>query len=221
MAKCNEIYAILKSASLFLRKWISNCPQIVSDFKQSDISNSILDIGEQDSCRTLGVQWLNQSDNLRYTIKQFSVQPSITKRYILSIISQIYDPSGLLSPSIILLKILIQKLWSLRTPWDITVPPEIEKTWLQFQNSLSRLNKVTTPRNAFPKGNILTDIHCFCDASKNAYATCIYLRSVHSSGEYSVQLLCAKTKVSPLKMITIPKLELCACLFRSKINYCS
>nr|CAH7737445.1 unnamed protein product [Callosobruchus chinensis] len=51
-------------------------------------------------------------------------------------------------------------------------------------------------------------IHCFCDASKDAYATCIYMRSVNKQGDYNVQLLCAKTKVAPLKSVTIPKLEL-------------
>lgn len=55
------------------------------------------------------------------------------------------------------------------------------------------------------------------DASQNAYATCIYLRSTDNYGNYYVQLLCSKTKVSPLKQLTIPRLELCACLLGAKL----
>nr|CAH7733288.1 unnamed protein product [Callosobruchus chinensis] len=64
------------------------------------------------------------------------------------------------------------------------------------------------PRNAVFNNYALKEIHCFCDASKDAYATCIYMRSVNKQGDYNVQLLCAKTKVAPLKSVTIPKLEL-------------
>lgn len=208
--RCLDIFKILASAQFVLRKWVSNDPEVVSEFAKSEISNSVLDIGDQESCKTLGIQWINHSDRLKYTIKHFSNNVPITKRYILSIISQIYDPLGLLSPSIILAKILIQKLWSLHIPWDDPVTSDIKKRWLHFQVTLSSLNDLSLTRKVI--SNSLKDIHCFCDASESAYATCIYLRSEDETGKFKVELLCSKTKVAPLKTITIPKLELCACL---------
>nr|CAH7731761.1 unnamed protein product [Callosobruchus chinensis] len=213
--RCNNIYSILQSASLILRKWNSNCPELISDFEKSTISNSVLTIGNQDSCKTLGIQWTNHSDTLSYKIKPFQPPTIITKRYILSTISQIYDPLGLLGPSIIVCKIMIQKLWSLRITWDAEVPPALKKQWLHFHKNLSCFNSLLVPRNAVFNNYALKEIHCFCDASKDAYATCIYMRSVNKQGDYNVQLLCAKTKVAPLKSVTIPKLELCACLLGS------
>nr|CAI5845761.1 unnamed protein product [Callosobruchus analis] len=215
--RCNNMYSILQSASLILRKWNSNCPEVISDFEKSTISNSVLVLGNQDSCKTLGIQWTNQSDTLSYKIKAFHPPPLITKRYILSTISQIYDPLGLLGPSIILTKIMMQSLWTLRISWDDQVPPNIEKQFVHFSKNLSCFNNLSVPRNAVFKDYVLTELHCFCDASKDAYASCIYLRSVNKQGDYNVQLLCAKTKVAPLKIITIPKLELCACLLGSQL----
>ncbi|XP_071056865.1 uncharacterized protein, partial [Onthophagus taurus] len=59
-------------------------------------------------------------------------------------------------------------------------------------------------------------IHGFADASEKAYGCCIYLRS--ENGDYvNTRLLCAKSKVAPLKITTISRLELCACLHLAKM----
>ncbi|KAK9723428.1 Integrase zinc binding domain [Popillia japonica] len=65
---------------------------------------------------------------------------------------------------------------------------------------------------------IYVEIHGFSDASLQRYGACIYLRSVDQQHNISVNLLCSKTKVAPLKPITIPKLELCAALLLSKLH---
>lgn len=50
----------------------------------------------------------------------------------------------------------------------------------------------------------------------NAYGATIFIRSVLSESA-ELQLLCSKSKVAPLKAITIPKLELCAALLLSRL----
>lgn len=60
-------------------------------------------------------------------------------------------------------------------------------------------------------------IHGFSDAIETAYSACIYLRSVDARGKVFVHLLCAKTKVAPLKSLTIPKLELSAIVVLVKL----
>nr|CAI5829830.1 unnamed protein product [Callosobruchus analis] len=129
-------------------------PQLLGESKEtaikrfisnSTIENSVLNIGDQTGCSTLGIQWINTSDMLKYKIRDLSSDNNITKRYILSIIAQIYDPLGLLSPAIILIKILIQELWSLHIPWDSSIPLDLKNKWLQFQHELTTLNSLHIP----------------------------------------------------------------------------
>ena len=50
-------------------------------------------------------------------------------------------------------------------------------------------------------------IHAFADSSERAYAANIYVR-VETQTEISSQLVSAKTRVTPLEPITLPRLEL-------------
>ena len=51
---------------------------------------------------------------------------------------------------------------------------------------------------------------CFCDASKSAYATVVYL--LKKKSQPRLDLIFAKTRLAPIKQITIPRLELMAVL---------
>ena len=59
-------------------------------------------------------------------------------------------------------------------------------------------------------------LHVFCDASKQAYATCAYVRTENRS-EIRVQLVSARSRVAPLKPLTIPRLELLSCLIGARL----
>ncbi|UYV84543.1 hypothetical protein LAZ67_X002574, partial [Cordylochernes scorpioides] len=56
------------------------------------------------------------------------------------------------------------------------------------------------------------ELHGFCYSSEVAYAAVFYIRSHFKSGQVKVSLIASKTRVAPLKMISIPRLELCAAL---------
>ncbi len=81
------------------------------------------------------------------------------------------------------------------------------------------LTAVKIPRwmTGGPSSRDSWSLHTFCDASKCAYAAAVYLRCTTSQG-VSVQLLQAKTRVAPLKMSTIPRLELLACTIGSRLT---
>jgi len=52
-------------------------------------------------------------------------------------------------------------------------------------------------------------LHGFCDASEDVYAGVIYLRLTDNQGNVHISLVDSKTKVAPIRRLTIPRLELC------------
>ena len=57
----------------------------------------------------------------------------------------------------------------------------------------------------------------FADASRGAFGTCAYLRSETSPGNIEVKFVAAKSRVAPLKELTIPRLELQAAVLASRL----
>ena len=62
------------------------------------------------------------------------------------------------------------------------------------------------------------EIHTFCDASKMAYGAVSYARFVLKDGTSHITLIWSKTRVAPLKTLTIPRLELMAALHGARFS---
>ncbi|XP_047022638.1 uncharacterized protein LOC124632030, partial [Helicoverpa zea] len=180
---------------------------------------SSLSLGESCQSKTLGLGWFANTDELHYTTKLSITGSHVTKRIMLSAISQIYDPLGLLSPIIILAKILLQKLWTYKLGWDDPVPHDILINWKRIVDSLDYLSELRIPRQVINSKMQYIELHIFTDASQNAYGACAYVRmySDDNNTKVSVGLLCAKSKVAPVKPVTIPRLELCGALLGAKL----
>ncbi|XP_059046734.1 uncharacterized protein LOC131842217 [Achroia grisella] len=202
------ITAELASAGMVLRKWKSNGSQLVIP----DQSNSSLNLNMGfEPSKTLGLGWSPDTDNLYFKIN-LELPKVSTKRELLSVIAQVFDPMGLISPCIISLKIWMQHLWLHKLSWDELVPFDISHSWHKFIRDLPLLNNIYIPRLVVCDSYSLIEIHCFSDASQCAYGACLYIKSVNKQGDVLVKLLLAKSKVAPIKPTTIPRLELCAAL---------
>lgn len=62
----------------------------------------------------------------------------------------------------------------------------------------------------------LVEIHRFSDASEQAYAAVVYLRVIEG-GLPHISLVMAKTRVAPLKRVSLPRLELCTASLLAKL----
>ena len=133
----------------------------------------------------------------------------LTKRSLLSATAKLYDPMGWLSPIIIVFKILLQQNWLTGVKWDELVPEPIKQQFLQHYLELRKVVQITMP-GAIVK-NAIQDfqLHVFCDASEKAYAAVNYARTTDVFGNVSSRLISSKTKDAPVKVVSMPRLELC------------
>ncbi|XP_033212248.1 uncharacterized protein LOC117169848 [Belonocnema kinseyi] len=135
---------------------------------------------------------------------------------MLSQIAKFYDPLGLLAPVIIYAKIKMQQLWKTTTKWDDLVPPEILSPWRQYQKQLHLLNHWKIPRAVQDPGADELQLHGFANASERAYGACIYVRSTRGDEHHST-LFCAKSRVAPIKNLSMPRLELCVAVLLANL----
>ncbi|KAJ0173857.1 hypothetical protein K1T71_011006 [Dendrolimus kikuchii] len=208
---CEKTSRVLKAGCFPLRKWTFNCDANITSSKE-------LAIGEHSQNKTLGLGWQVNTDELHFTTR-LDPKAAVTKRNIISVISQIYDPLGLLSPTIIIAKVLLQKLWLSKVDWDDMVPTEIECAWNHFITTMSCLDQIRIPRYIMSECSYEHELHIFTDASQDAYGACAYVRS-YSNDLMNVtsHLLCAKSKVAPIKTVcTVPRLELCGAVLGARL----
>lgn len=210
----NSIVNALKNGCFNLRKFKSNSSAI---FEDKDLINSKDNLTISESSNTLGLGWDPSSDSLYFPLKDFHSSNIITKRNILSNSFKIFDPLGLLSPCIILPKMIMQRVWKEKLEWDEPVPHSIKVDWEIFSKNLLYLKDFRVPRLVLCNEPKVIELHSFSDASQSAYGACIYMRSIDSNNQVSVQLLCSKSKVSPIKPMTMPRLELCAALLATRL----
>lgn len=214
---CRDLTEILKQGCFELRKFYSNDKRVLKHLKNNCSDLMVIDFSENENAKTLGITWNPTLDKLVYKISVESSAKTISKRSILSNIAQIFDPLGLLSPCVILAKILLQKIWLQKVSWDETVPIDIYTSWREYRSQLPILNNMLIERRVICNEPIRVEMHGFSDASEEAYGACIYIRSIDKTGEIYSQLICAKSKVAPLKQITLPKLELMGALVLARL----
>lgn len=217
----------LKEACFPLRKFRTNVPCIFtndptsttcSEKDLSEVNDQYSNLQNQSS--VLGLKWCPSRDSYHFLV-DFRIDPIFTKRNILATTCKIFDPLGLLSAFTIIPKMLLQRLWSSKLDWDDPAPADVCKEWNQFLSNLKQIETINIPRfvlhtRAGSPASI--QLHCFVDASQNAFATCIYVRSTDKNDNVSVMLLCAKARVAPLKPSTIPRLELAAALLGAQLT---
>lgn len=207
-----DLTDILHSAGFTLHKWNSNESSIVNNY----FKLPTLPTGNE--IKTLGICWNTTNDSLQYKIRAMEKMERPTKRSILSTITQIYDPLGLVGPTIICAKIILQQLWKLKLSWDESLPLDLHTTWIRYQEKMESMSLISIPRYVICPETQQIEMHGFCDASESAYGVCIYIRSTDKSGQIHTQLLCAKSRVAPFKQFTLPRLELCGALLLAKLS---
>ncbi|XP_015122818.1 uncharacterized protein LOC107045171 [Diachasma alloeum] len=211
-----EITQLLARGGLNIKHWASNDPRLLRGLPPDSIHQK-LQLNDGSTLKTLGVYWDSQSDSISYTVQPVPVVERVTKRIVMSEIAKIYDPLGLLGPVVLSAKMIIQKLWNAKVNWDESVPEHIHTEWTNLCSQLPLLNDVHFPRKICQENGKQLQIHGFRDASTTGYGACIYVCSIDIQGNVQCRLFCAKSKVAPVKYVSVARLELCGALLLSRL----
>lgn len=200
-----------------MRKWTSNSKFIISDLPPSQLLHEeFLELDDRSTAKTLGIRWNAVTDSFYFSSIQFPEVCKYTKREVLSHISKLFDPAGWLAPCIVIAKIIMQRIWVERTPWDEVIDPESLSAWKNFQACCSSIESIQVPRWLNYTLDSTIQFHGFCDASEKAYAAALFVR-IETPNSVFTHLVTSKTRVAPIKTISIPKLELCGAVLLSEI----
>ncbi|XP_055603942.1 uncharacterized protein LOC129752177 [Uranotaenia lowii] len=215
-----QLNGILEKGGFGVHKFCSNSEEVLKmipaelqekqmDFEGSDINNTI---------KTLGLIWNPSEDYFVFNVPPLDSSIKPTKRIVLAEIGRLFDPLGFLGPVVTLAKLTMQELWRLKMDWEDELPQEQLEIWKSFRQQLCSVKNIRKQRCVIPVKVKSVELHGYCDASKVAYGACLYVRSVSENEEIEVRLICSKSRVAPLKPMTIPRLELCGALLLAQLT---
>ncbi|XP_062538203.1 uncharacterized protein LOC134206491 [Armigeres subalbatus] len=213
-----QLDGLLKRGGFTLRKWSSNNPSILAHLPESlKEDQTSLELDRSDSIKTLGLLWFPVADEFGFKVPDLPPLQHVTKRIVLSEMSQLFDPLGLIGPVVASAKMFVQQLWQEKLTWDEELPETLRSWWLSFRASTNIIRDLRVPRWVFGENTTRFEMHCFVDASSKGYGACIYAVSDGPCTSRSCNLLIAKSRVAPVSGYSIPRLELCAAVLGSQL----
>ncbi|XP_064638306.1 uncharacterized protein LOC135494322 [Lineus longissimus] len=130
------------------RKYASNCPEVLQGIppeRRAKVEAEVSltnDAGDEQP--TLGMNWRLESDQLVYRAPE--MKDVKTRREVLSNMTKLFDPLGLVSPWILNCRMIVQSLCKLKLSWDEQIPEEYLKLWTNWQKGTDAITKIEFER---------------------------------------------------------------------------
>ena len=195
-------------------KWAKNCGPTLDKDLYDPNEKEFSVFGQEAERKMLGTKLFKKNDQLGLKVN-IRDDKMITKRKASSQTATIFDLFGIAAAVLLIGKLLIQKMHSLKLKWDDPPPEELANAWVKWTSELHLLAEAKIARCIIKKeGAIKTDVHIFSDASKVGMGFVAYFRTVFEDGEVDVVYAYGKSAVVPLQnQANIQRLELEGVLF--------
>lgn len=205
MTLADKLIGMLKEGGFRLTKFLSNRREVLLTLPSQERANPTLNLELHRlpiNC-TLGLHWDAERDV--FCFKTVSTNKPATKHGVLSTISTLFDPLGLLSPFLLPVKVLIQELWKEKVEWDEKIQDHHLQVLKQWTTSLPLIELIQVPRcyrNPDMPNNSTVQPHLFNDASEYAYSAVAYPRLDDHGGRVQCVFVLGKCRNAPLKRPT-------------------
>ena len=205
----NELKTMLALGGFHLAKTMSNSVEFMNSIPEEERAplkmRQIQDA--EDSVGThsaLGAAWDPKNDTLVFTFYDKFEEPKngvYTRRVILSQGSKVFDPSGLISPAMLEVKLILRECAEIAGgEWDTPMPEVLVGRFLAWREASVKQASVTIPRCVTPVGCEDIQLHIFTDASSVAYAACVYVR-VRKKRKNHLLSPYLENKISPHRVV--------------------
>ena len=210
----------------FLEKFVSNVPDLAdrNDGSAQSTEPKVIVSSKEESIHVLGFKWDHNNDTLVVSrVTNSTITKSLTQRLFLSLVSKVYDPIGLVAPFTVGARLILKDIWRVNgQSWDDELPKDTVDRFLAWCIELPRLAEITIPRSYFSGPFQHLELHMFGDSSQDALSAVGFLRAQVTciSGEIITELafVLVKARVAPMKVMTVPKLELQAALLAARLK---
>lgn len=215
----SEAQSILLDAGMILSRWHTNNDFLIKQHYQSFESEV------DEVTKLLGMYWNSSEDMFSFKGLNLGDKYDLlcTKRNVLSLIARLFDPLGFISPFTMYAKILLQEIWRLGLGWDETLPHDLQLKFQYWIDGIETIKIFEINRCYFPGLSLSSveleslEVHAFSDASEKGYGSVVYLRVPKLHDEFYVSFVVSRTKVAPIKRVTLPRLELLGALLSARL----
>ena len=225
--KAQDLVEMLAKGGFKITKFVSNVPSLVNNVDaNSQLSTESTEkvlATDEDTSHVLGLKWNHTSDTL---VVSRGTTPDLNRpvpqRVVLSLVSSVYDPIGLVAPYTVTARLLLKDIFRLSgQQWDNKLPEDVGEKFLEWTAELPKLSEITIPRCYFRGIIESVELHVFGHSSQDVFSAVVFLRARVDSNEGTETQLAFvfwKARVAPMKALTIPKLELQAALLAERRN---
>ena len=225
LKRSKELVQLLHLGGFKLTKFVSNVPNLADRIDGSSQSTEpkVIASSKEESSHVLGLKWDHNNDTLVVSRGTSStVTKSLTQRLVLSLVSKVFDPIGLVAPFTVGARLLLKDIWRVSGQhWDEELPKDTVERFLEWSVELPKLAAITIPRSYFSGNFEYLELHMFGDSSQEVFSAVAFLRArvTTSSGpQTELAFVLGKARVAPMKVMTVPKLELQAALLAARLK---
>ena len=107
----NQLRSLWCKAGMQARKWVSNSEKVMAEILMEDqVAQLTIAENKDPVVNTLGLSWDSRGDVLTLSVPVVASYLSMTKRNVLKKIAVVFDPPGLISPFVVIAKVILQEL---------------------------------------------------------------------------------------------------------------
>ena len=180
LIRSKDLVHLLHLGGFKLSKFASNLPNLVHrmDGSSQYTKPKVIASSKEDSSHVLGLKCDHNNDTLVLSWGTSStVTKSLTQRMVLSLVSKLLDPMGLVTPFMVGARLLLKDLWRVSGQyWDEELPKDTVERFLEWSAELPKPDTFTVPRSYFSGNFEYPELHMFGDSSQDVFSVVPFLR---------------------------------------------